>query len=79
MCGIYGLIQRDGGVDRGMLARQRDLLAHRGPDDAGLWLSPDARTGLAHRRLSILDLSPAGRQPMAGTDGRAMVVFNGEM
>lgn len=47
MCGIYGLCKREGGVDRGMLTRQRDRLAHRGPDDEGLWLSPDGLTGLA--------------------------------
>lgn len=79
MCGIYGLIQRDGGVDTTRLERQRDLLTHRGPNDAGSWLSPDGRVGLAHRRLSILDLTAAGHQPMTSRDGRFTIVFNGEI
>lgn len=79
MCGIYGLIRRDGGVDATRLERQRDLLSHRGPNDAGSWLSPDGRVGLAHRRLSILDLTTAGHQPMASQDGRFTIVFNGEI
>lgn len=79
MCGIYGLIQREGGIDPQRLVLQRDRMTHRGPDDAGIWLSPDARVGLAHRRLSILDLSAAGRQPMTTADGRATIVFNGEL
>lgn len=79
MCGIYGLIQREGGVEPTFLVQQRDRLTHRGPDDAGIWLSPDARVGLAHRRLSILDLSFAGHQPMTTADGRVTVVFNGEL
>jgi asparagine synthase (glutamine-hydrolysing) len=79
MCGIYGLIRRDGVVDGVRLARQRDLLTHRGPNDAGSWVSPDGRIGLAHRRLSILDLTAAGHQPMVSQDGRFTVVFNGEI
>jgi len=57
----------------------RDALAHRGPDDAGAWASPDGRVALVHRRLAILDLSPAGHQPMADAAGRCVVVFNGEI
>lgn len=79
MCGIYGLIQYDGEVDATRLARQRDLLTHRGPNDAGSWLSADGRVGLAHRRLSILDLTVAGHQPMTSRDGRFTIVFNGEI
>jgi asparagine synthase (glutamine-hydrolysing) len=79
MCGIYGLIRRDGGVDATRLSRQRDLLTRRGPDDAGSWVSLDGRIGLAHRRLSILDLTAAGHQPMASRDGRFTIVFNGEI
>lgn len=79
MCGIYGLIQRDGSIDATKLARQRDLLTHRGPNDEGSWVSPDGRTGLAHRRLSILDLTAAGHQPMTSRDGRFTIVFNGEI
>jgi len=79
MCGIYGLIRRDGGIDVARLARQRDLLTHRGPNDAGIWVSPNGRVGLAHRRLSILDLTAAGHQPMSSQDGRFAIVFNGEI
>jgi asparagine synthase (glutamine-hydrolysing) len=57
----------------------RDRLKHRGPDDAGLWVSGDGRVALGHRRLSIIDLSPAGHQPMVSEDGRLAIVFNGEI
>src|SRR5262245_47624385 len=57
----------------------RETLTHRGPDDAGLYLSPDQTLGLAHRRLSIIDLSPAGRQPMSNEDGTVWITFNGEI
>lgn len=79
MCGIYGLIRRDCDVDAKQLTRQRDLLTHRGPNDAGIWISLDGRIGLAHRRLSILDLTAAGHQPMTSWDGRFTIVFNGEI
>ncbi|MBN1942159.1 MAG: asparagine synthase (glutamine-hydrolyzing) [Phycisphaerae bacterium] len=68
-----------GGVDCAVLTQMRDTLSHRGPDDAGLWISPDGGAGLAHRRLSILDLSEKGRQPMADDLGRAVIVYNGEV
>lgn len=79
MCGIFGLIQSKGGVDSLTLVRQRDSLIHRGPNDAGIWLSADGRVGLAHRRLSILDLTAAGQQPMNSREGRFTIVFNGEI
>ena len=56
-----------------------DAIAHGGPDAAGLWCEPDAGLVLAHRRLSILDLSPAGHQPMRSASGRYMIAFNGEI
>jgi asparagine synthase (glutamine-hydrolysing) len=77
MCGIVGILQTHGEVERELLARMRDALTHRGPDDAGLHL--DGRVGLGHRRLSILDLSPGGHQPMASPDGSLWIVFNGEI
>src|SRR5690348_16500703 len=54
-------------------------ISHRGPDDAGIWIAADARVGFAHRRLSIIDLSPAGHQPMATPDERIWITFNGEI
>ncbi|MCH7707691.1 MAG: asparagine synthetase B, partial [Myxococcales bacterium] len=81
MCGIAGIIgyRVDVHVDEAELIALRDAQEHRGPDDAGVWRSPDGRVGLAHRRLSILDLSPTGHQPMATLDGRFQLVFNGEI
>lgn len=82
MCGIVGVYNYGHPalpLEEGTLIRMRDSMAHRGPDDAGLFLSPDGRLGLGHRRLSILDLSPLGHQPMATPDGRYRIVFNGEI
>jgi asparagine synthase (glutamine-hydrolysing) len=79
MCGIYGRVERGGGVTAEALARQVAVLAHRGPDDTGNWVADSGRVGLAHRRLSVIDLSPTGHQPMRSTDGRLTIVFNGEI
>lgn len=82
MCGILGIYQFDDApepVAADLLARMRDTLRHRGPDDADLWINPARRLGLAHRRLSIIDLSPDGRQPMANEDGTVRITFNGEI
>lgn len=79
MCGIYGITDELSPVTEDIVIPRRDLLAHRGPDDAGIWISPDRRIGLAHRRLSILDLSQTGHQPMLSQDGRYAIVFNGEV
>jgi asparagine synthase (glutamine-hydrolysing) len=57
----------------------RDIIAHRGPDDGGLWQSDDGRVVLGHRRLAIVDLSPAGHQPMSNEDGSVWLTFNGEI
>jgi asparagine synthase (glutamine-hydrolysing) len=77
MCGIAGYWRASGGaVDAAPMAT---ALAHRGPDDAGAWADPSAGIALAHRRLSIIDLSPAGHQPMASPCGRYRIVFNGEI
>ena len=57
----------------------RDTLTHRGPDDAGVWMDQNRRAGFGHRRLSIVDLSPAGRQPMSNEDGSIWITFNGEI
>lgn len=79
MCGIVGLFSREPVADTSLLIAMRDTLSHRGPDDAGVWWSSDLRLGLAHRRLAIIDLSPAGHQPMADQAGRLQIVFNGEI
>lgn len=81
MCGIVGFLARVGATVDGipLVNRMSAALVHRGPDDTGAWF--DGRNGiaLAHRRLSVLDLSPAGRQPMTSPCGRYVVVFNGEI
>jgi asparagine synthase (glutamine-hydrolysing) len=83
MCGIAGIIGRVGEPNRAALKRMSDAMVHRGPDGEGFWeASPDARgwgAMLAHRRLSILDLSPAGAQPMVDPATGHVVVLNGEI
>ncbi|MGB6007738.1 asparagine synthase (glutamine-hydrolyzing) [Castellaniella sp.] len=82
MCGLVGFLEgvRSSGMDEAsaLLGRMAATIVSRGPDDAGVW-ADGAGIGLAHRRLSILDLSPAGHQPMASAGGRYMIVFNGEI
>ncbi len=79
MCGLTGLFSRKQHVDKVILERMAGSIKHRGPDDHGSWLDTTAGIGLAHRRLSILDLSPAGHQPMISPAGRFVIVFNGEI
>ncbi len=82
MCGIAGIHAYHyaaNSLDGEELVRIRDHMAARGPDGKGAWVSEDGRTGLAHRRLSIIDLSEAGAQPMASADGKLVVTFNGEI
>jgi asparagine synthase (glutamine-hydrolysing) len=81
MCGIAGLLVYGDAepVRKEELLGLRDAQRHRGPDDEGLWIADDGRTGLGHRRLTIVDLSPLGHQPMATEDGRLRVVYNGEI
>jgi asparagine synthase (glutamine-hydrolysing) len=82
MCGIAGIFAyRDLSppVDREELLRVRERMLSRGPDGAGLWMSPDQKVGLAHRRLAILDISDAGAQPMFDPDTGNWIVFNGEI
>lgn len=68
-----------GAGDERLLALMADRLKHRGPDAGGVWTDREAGVGLAHRRLSIVDLSPHGAQPMASANGRYMLSFNGEI
>ncbi len=86
MCGIVGQYNfgspagaDEGERDRAHVLRMRDRIAHRGPDDSGLWQSADGRVVLGHRRLSIVDVSAAGHQPMANEDGTVWITFNGEI
>ncbi len=79
MCGIIGVAARKPIENRDWLVAGRDAMVHRGPDDAGVWWSADSRVGLGHRRLAIIDLSPAGHQPMQDVSGGLTIVFNGEI
>src|SRR6185503_1314985 len=79
MCGINGiaLSSRSGrSLDRGVLERMRDVIAHRGPDDSGIFI--DGNVGLGHRRLSIVDVA-SGHQPMTNEDGTLHISYNGEI
>ncbi len=84
MCGIAGIFYLnadlpDAGQAQAALARMNQAQAHRGPDDEGTWQSPDGRVALGHRRLAIIDLSPAGHQPMTNEDGTVWITYNGEV
>lgn len=81
MCGIVGYaMPKAARADRSrLLEAQRDTMAHRGPDDVGIWMSADRCVGLAHRRLAVIDLSPTGHQPMASADEACWVTYNGEI
>ncbi|UJL34096.1 hypothetical protein C6N34_002370 [Cylindrospermopsis raciborskii Cr2010] len=91
MCGITGYwtksIRITGYWTKSINSQELELIAqqmskplyHRGPDDGGTWTDKRAGIALAHRRLSIVDLSPLGKQPMASSDGRYILVFNGEI
>ena len=81
MCGItgvynYAIAER---VTEERLHRMTDAIRHRGPDDVGYYLEPQARLGFGHLRLSIIDLSAAGHQPMSNSDGSQQIIFNGEI
>jgi asparagine synthase (glutamine-hydrolysing) len=82
MCGISGLYDFQGGPTESLRAiceRMTNTLRHRGPDDSGVWVDERTYIALGHQRLSILDLSVAGRQPMISACGRYVIVFNGEV
>jgi asparagine synthase (glutamine-hydrolysing) len=78
ICGVFGFNEQFA-CDEQVVDDMRDTLVHRGPDDAGTWVDPEPRIGLGHRRLSIVDLSAAGHQPMANEDGSVQIVYNGEV
>jgi asparagine synthase (glutamine-hydrolysing) len=83
VCGIAGCIDfGHRATDEQLASLARDMagtIVHRGPDDSGIWIDRSARVALGHRRLSIIDLSPAGHQPMLSADGRYIIVYNGEI
>ncbi|MGO4780137.1 asparagine synthetase B, partial [Lysobacter sp. 2RAB21] len=83
MCGLAGLLRPRNDLDHehllALAGSMGDALRHRGPDDDGVWADPQTGIALAHRRLSILDLSPLGHQPMASADGRYVIAYNGEI
>ena len=82
MCGVAGFVQRGGfpgAQGRLVASKMADALAHRGPDDADVWLDGTAGVALAHRRLAVIDLSAAGHQPMRSRSGRYVISFNGEI
>lgn len=82
MCGLAGFLGSKGHSAQSsqkVVASMAEALTHRGPDDGGTWFDDDLGIALAHRRLSILDLSPAGHQPMESPSGRFIIAFNGEI
>ncbi|QDL39137.1 asparagine synthase (glutamine-hydrolyzing) [Rhodoferax sediminis] len=82
MCGFAGFLggpSNGGQDDEALLSAMANRLLHRGPDDGGVWCDAQARIGFGHRRLSIVDLSPAGHQPMTSGSGRYVIAFNGEI
>lgn len=82
MCGIAGILAYGSAappVERGALSRMNDAMIPRGPDGEGIWISPDGRTGFGHRRLSIIDLTDSGAQPMTYDGVRLAITFNGEI
>ncbi len=78
MCGIVGYWDKKG-ADESVVEKMAMQIRHRGPDDAGTWLNEEGKLALAHRRLSIIDLTSAGHQPMASPCGRFTLVYNGEI
>ena len=82
MCGVTGFLQSGCITEeemRARVARMAHTLLHRGPDGDGVWIDAGAGLALGFRRLAILDLSPTGQQPMISSDGRYVVVYNGEI
>ena len=79
MCGITGFLTRDLANEvelRIYVCRMTEQIVHRGPDDSGVWVDPEAGLALGFRRLAILDLTPEGHQPMLSACGRYVIVFN---
>ena len=79
MCGIAGYVVSRGSFTADPLLPMLDAIRHRGPDSGGTWIDPTVGVAFGHRRLSIVDLSPAGHQPMVSGCGRYVITFNGEI
>ncbi len=83
MCGITGFLDISQNKDQtsfqAIITRMMETIRHRGPDDSGNWMDAHSGIALGFRRLAILDLSPAGHQPMFSADDRYVIVFNGEV
>ena len=79
MCGIAGYISLSNSIKPTALMKATSAIQHRGPDAEGFYFSDDEKVGLGHRRLSILDLSSSANQPMLSSDGRYVIIFNGEI
>jgi len=79
ICGIFNYAGTNFEVTTELITDMRDTMIHRGPDDAGIYISPDRKLGLGHRRLSIIDLSAMGCQPMCNEDGSVWIIYNGEI
>jgi len=81
MCGIAGFLKQELSRDEwtSVLSRMSAAIAHRGPDDHGIWFDEVAGVGFAHQRLSVLDPSPEGHQPMTSHNGRYVLIYNGEI
>jgi len=80
MCGIAGIFDPRRPLtpeDHALVERMASVVAHRGPDDSGTWFG--GRVGFGHRRLSVIDLSPNGHQPMSNEDGTVWITYNGEI
>lgn len=79
MCGLTGYFASSNREQQVVLIGLTEAIRHRGPDDDGIWISADKKIGLGHRRLSIQDVSPLGKQPMRSRSGRYVIAFNGEI
>lgn len=83
VCGISGVVSKTGSISpqelKALALSMANGLTHRGPDDVGVWLSSDGRVALGQRRLSIIDVSDAGHQPMTARSGRSAITYNGEL
>ena len=82
MCGVAGIFAYGAAAhpaDRAALTRMNNAMVARGPDGEGIWTDPENRVGFSHRRLSIIDLTESGAQPMQFDDGRLVITYNGEI